>query len=133
MTHAEWAVRKAAAEAIKALAIALGPGLDSPGPAALPADAGAMSASIRAAEALEKCRFDKVKPVREAVQEAQAVLLDLQVRPISLVHCTLMQQLCNSYATMFLLTFMMLHMIHNVTCMLQQHHEPPYWHASIAW
>lgn len=86
MTHAEWPVRRAAAEAIKALAIALGPGLDGPGLAALPA--GAMSASARAGEALEKCRFDKVKPVREAVQEAQAVLLDLQVRSINLVPCT---------------------------------------------
>ena len=65
-------MRKAAAEAIKALAIALGPGLDSPAPA------GSSSASASAAEALEKGRFDKVKPVREAVQEAYAVLLDLK-------------------------------------------------------
>ena len=73
----DWPTRRAAAEAIKALTVALGPGLDSPGPSGLPA--GAVSASLRAAEALGRCRFDKVKPVRDTVQEAQAVLLDLQV------------------------------------------------------
>ncbi|KAL3152399.1 hypothetical protein ABBQ32_001452 [Trebouxia sp. C0010 RCD-2024] len=72
----DWPTRRAAAEAIKALTVALGPGLDSPGPSGLPA--GAVSASLRAAEALGRCRFDKVKPVRDTVQEAQAVLLDLQ-------------------------------------------------------
>ncbi|KAL3142427.1 hypothetical protein ABBQ38_002758 [Trebouxia sp. C0009 RCD-2024] len=72
----DWPTRRAAAEAIKALAVALGPGLDSPGPSAQPA--GALPASLRAAEALGRCRFDKVKPVRDTVQEAQAVLLDLQ-------------------------------------------------------
>ena len=77
MSSSDWPSRRAAAEALKAFAVALGPGLDSPGPAALPA--GALPASARAAEALERCRFDKVKPVRDAVQEAQAVLLDLQV------------------------------------------------------
>lgn len=77
MSSTDWPTRKAAAEAFKAFAVALGPGLDSPGPAALPA--GALPASVRAAEALERCRFDKLKPVRDAVQEAQAVLLDLQV------------------------------------------------------
>ena len=77
MSSSDWPSRKAAAEALKAFAVALGPGLDSPGPAAAPA--GALPASARAAEALERCRFDKVKPVRDAVQEAQAVLLDLQV------------------------------------------------------
>ena len=79
-------MRKAAAEAIKALAIALGPGLDSPSPAAQPESS--LSASKGAAEALEKCRFDKVKPVRDAVQEAQAVLLDLEVSSES-TRCTL--------------------------------------------
>ena len=39
----------------------------------------AQSGTARAAEALDRCRFDKVRPVREAVQEAQAVLQDLQV------------------------------------------------------
>lgn len=73
----DWPVRRAAAEAIKALAIALGPALDSPGQAAQPA--GVQAPSLRAAEAFERCRFDKVRPVREAVQEAQAVLQDLQV------------------------------------------------------
>ena len=77
LSSSDWPVRRAAAEAIKALVIALGPGLDSPGPPALPVNV--QSASARAAEALERCRFDKVRPVREAVQEAQAVLLDLQV------------------------------------------------------
>ena len=77
MSSSDWPTRRAAAEALKAFAVALGPGLDSPGPAALPA--GALPASARASEALERCRFDKVKPVRDAVQEAQAVLLDLQV------------------------------------------------------
>lgn len=77
LSSPDWPVKRAAAEALKALVIALGPGLDSPGQAALPA--GVQAASSRAADALEKCRFDKVRPVRDAVQEAQAVLLDLQV------------------------------------------------------
>lgn len=85
MSSTDWPTRRAAAEALKALAVALGPGLDSPSPAALPA--GAQPASVRAAEALERCRFDKVKPVRDAVQEAQAVLLDLQVTPAKSIHC----------------------------------------------
>ncbi|KAL0026027.1 hypothetical protein WJX79_002284 [Trebouxia sp. C0005] len=76
LSNSDWPIRRAAADAIKALAIALGPDLDSPGQAAL--SSGAQSVSCRAAEALEKCRFDKVRPVREVVQEAQAVLLDLQ-------------------------------------------------------
>lgn len=79
MSSTDWPTRRAAAEALKALTVALGPGLDSPRLAALPA--GAPPASVRAGEALERCRFDKVKPVRDAVQEAQAVLLDLQVTP----------------------------------------------------
>jgi hypothetical protein len=77
LSNSDWPIRRAAADAIKALAIALGPELDSPGQAALAS--GVQSVSCRAAEALEKCRFDKVRPVREVVQEAQAVLLDLQV------------------------------------------------------
>ena len=77
MVNPDWPIRRAAADAIKALAIALGPDLDSPSQAAL--TPGVQSVSCRAAEALERCRFDKVRPVREVVQEAQAVLLDLQV------------------------------------------------------
>lgn len=77
LSNPDWPIRRAAADAIKALAIALGPDLDSPGQAAL--TSGVQSVSCRAAEALDKCRFDKVRPVREVVQEAQAVLLDLQV------------------------------------------------------
>jgi len=77
LSNSDWPIRRAAADAIKALAIALGPDLDSPSQAAL--TSGVQSVSCRAAEALERCRFDKVRPVREVVQEAQAVLLDLQV------------------------------------------------------
>lgn len=77
LSNPDWPIRRAAADAIKALAIALGPDLDSPSQAAL--TSGVQSVSCRAAEALERCRFDKVRPVREVVQEAQAVLLDLQV------------------------------------------------------
>ncbi|DBA81597.1 TPA: hypothetical protein ACH3X1_007364 [Trebouxia sp. C0004] len=76
LSNPDWPIRRAAADAIKALAIALGPDLDSPSQAAL--TSGVQSVSCRAAEALEKCRFDKVRPVREVVQEAQAVLFDLQ-------------------------------------------------------
>lgn len=82
----DWPVRRAAAEAIKALAIALGPALDSPGQAAQAA--GVQTPSLRAAEAFEKCRFDKVRPVREAVQEAQAVLQDLQVSCVNMTSRT---------------------------------------------
>ncbi len=77
LSNPDWPIRRAAADAVKALAIALGPDLDSPSQPAL--TSGVQSVSCRAAEALEKCRFDKVRPVREVVQEAQAVLLDLQV------------------------------------------------------
>ncbi|KAL0051517.1 hypothetical protein WJX82_009027 [Trebouxia sp. C0006] len=76
LSNPDWPIRRAAADAMKALAIALGPDLDSPSQAAL--TSGVQSVSCRAAEALERCRFDKVRPVREVVQEAQAVLLDLQ-------------------------------------------------------
>lgn len=77
LSNPDWPIRRAAADAIKALAIVLGPDLDSPSQS--PLNSGVQSVSCRAAEALEKCRFDKVRPVREVVQEAQAVLLDLQV------------------------------------------------------
>ena len=77
LSNPDWPVRRAAAEAFKALAVALGPGLNGSGQPTM-TDA-AQAGAARATEALDRCRFDKVRPVREAVQEAQAVLQDLQV------------------------------------------------------
>lgn len=74
MRSPDWPVRRAAAEALKALTITLGPQLDG---ATLPVTGQTPSAA--AADALDKCRFDKVKPVRDSMLEALAVLQDLQV------------------------------------------------------
>ena len=76
----DWPVRRATAEAIKALAVALGPQLEAANPAVA-----SHTMTAAAADALDKCRFDKMRPVRDSVQEAQAVLQDLQV----CLHCTL--------------------------------------------
>ena len=67
-------MRRAAAEALKTLAVALGPQLE-----AVPAAVAAQALAASLLDALEKCRFDKVRPVRDSVQEAQTVLQDVQV------------------------------------------------------
>ena len=66
----DWAVRKAAADGIRAAAVILGPAL-------LSLDLGTI------VSALNPLKFDKMKPVRSAAIEALAILSHLQVVPFS--------------------------------------------------
>ncbi|KAK9816903.1 hypothetical protein WJX72_006945 [[Myrmecia] bisecta] len=77
LSSSDWATRKAAAEALKALAIVLGPALES---LAAPGSPGRDPKPPTAVmeQALTRCKFDKVVPVRKAVGEALGVLTDLQ-------------------------------------------------------
>ena len=82
LASSDWQTRRAAAEALQALAIAFGPALDTEAPKSLgKSDEMAKPSSLRASAALNgNCRYDKVRMVRTAATEASAAYTYVQVR-----------------------------------------------------
>lgn len=81
VSNSEWQTRRAAAEALQAIAMVFGPSMDTEAPKNLAkSDEMAKPSSLRASAVLSgNCRYDKVKAVRAAVTEAAAVYAFLQV------------------------------------------------------
>ncbi|KAK9860343.1 hypothetical protein WJX84_009795, partial [Apatococcus fuscideae] len=80
LASSDWQTRRAAAEALQALAIAFGPALDTEAPKSLgKSDEMAKPSSLRASAALNgNCRYDKVRMVRTAATEASAAYTYVQ-------------------------------------------------------
>lgn len=90
LSSTEWQTRRAAAEALQAVAMAFGPAMDTDPPKNLAkSDEMAKPSSLRATSALGgNCRHDKIRPVRAAATEAAAVFQSLQVCLIPTQHKT---------------------------------------------
>ncbi|KAK9838021.1 hypothetical protein WJX74_009868 [Apatococcus lobatus] len=80
LSSSEWPTRRAAAEALQAVAMAFGPAMDTDPPKNLAkSDEMAKPSSLRATSALSgNCRYDKIRIVRAATNEAAAVYQSLQ-------------------------------------------------------
>eukprot|EP00192_Tetraselmis_astigmatica_P009746 CAMPEP_0117694854 /NCGR_PEP_ID=MMETSP0804-20121206/27734_1 /TAXON_ID=1074897 /ORGANISM="Tetraselmis astigmatica, Strain CCMP880" /LENGTH=892 /DNA_ID=CAMNT_0005508699 /DNA_START=82 /DNA_END=2761 /DNA_ORIENTATION=+ len=81
MQNREWAVRRAACEAVYAMAVQLGPAMDKPAAGdtlSLPAAGDGERPSVRAAQAVEQSKFDRVAEVRRRATATLGILAEVQ-------------------------------------------------------